>query len=118
MIKPLLLIGTLLFSQYFQLNAQHTEQLDYIVLNNGDSIYGAVAYINENEVNRGFYKKVRLTDANGKTKKYKRESISSFRVNGNEYRSFWLYQPLKPFHQVHWLIRDTTWIPNKDNTTF
>ena len=43
---------------------------DYIVLNNNDTIYGSVSYINKKAINRGFHKKIKSTDAKGKTKKY------------------------------------------------
>ncbi len=100
MTKQTIIIATLLFSQYLRLEAQYNSKSDYIVLSIGDSLYGTVAYIKENAVNRDFYKKVRLTNANGKTKKYKPESISSFRINGNKYQSFWLYQPPQTFPSV------------------
>jgi hypothetical protein len=90
----------LFFSPYLLLCGQGIEQSDFIVLHNNDTLRGTVSYINERAVNRGFYKKVRITNAKGKTKKYKRENISSFQVNGTEYRSFWLYQPPQRFPPV------------------
>ncbi|MEM9328145.1 MAG: hypothetical protein AAGA85_20935 [Bacteroidota bacterium] len=100
MSKPLLLVGALLLFTYSKLFAQHSESSDYIVLDNGDILHGRVVYINDQAVNPKFHKKVRLTGTNGKTKKYKRQSISSFRVDGNEYRSFWLHQPPPAFPRI------------------
>jgi hypothetical protein len=81
----LLLLQTPLF-------AQPREQLDYLVLNSGDTLYGEVKHIDERGVHREFYKKIRLTTIAGKKKKYKREDIVSFRSANSHYESFWLHQ--------------------------
>jgi hypothetical protein len=72
--------------------AQDKDQGDYIVLHVGDTLFGKVQYINETPVRDEFYKKVRLTTDDGKRKKYSRNKISAFRVNGFSYESFWLSQ--------------------------
>lgn len=74
------------------LYAQHTEQLDYIVLYSGDTLYGNMKYIDERGADRNFYKKLRLTTIDGKRKKYKRKDVSAFRVDDANYESFWLNQ--------------------------
>ena len=71
---------------------QDNNQQDYIVLNMGDTLYGDVRYIDETGAGREFYKKIRLTNADGKRKKYKRKEVSAFRVNDSNYESFWLNQ--------------------------
>ncbi|MCK8521467.1 hypothetical protein M0D21_07805 [Aquimarina sp. D1M17] len=97
MTKTLQIICVFIFSSCSLTNAQQNEQGDYIVLKTGETLYGSVSYINEKAVNRGFHKKIRLTNAKGKTKKYKRENITMFRVNGVNYQSFWLSQPRQSF---------------------
>ncbi|UII75766.1 hypothetical protein LV716_16110 [Flagellimonas sp. HMM57] len=71
-------------------SAQNGQQNDYLVLQTGDTLYGKVGYINEKAVNRDFHKKIRLTDAQGKTKKYNWKQVSGFRWDGFDYESFWL----------------------------
>ena len=100
MTKTLQLIPTLVFFSFLASNAQNATQEDYLVLHAKDTLYGTVAYINEKAVNRGFFKKVRLTDARGKTKKFKRDHISAFRLDGSEYHSFWLTQPPQTFPPI------------------
>lgn len=70
--------------------AQKAQLTDYIVLHNNDTIYGKVHYINEHSVPRKFYKKLRITTADGKKKKFKRKDIAAFRVENRVYQSFWL----------------------------
>ncbi|MEM7486187.1 MAG: hypothetical protein AAF348_13350 [Bacteroidota bacterium] len=72
------------------LSAQNSNQREYLVLQTGDTLYGTVGYINEKGVGRDFYKKIRLADAQGKTKKYKWKQVSGFRWDGFDYESFWL----------------------------
>ncbi|RNC88513.1 MAG: hypothetical protein ED555_12805 [Allomuricauda sp.] len=100
MTKTLLLCWGLIFSSCLGIHAQFTEQDDYLVLNTNDTIYGRVSYINEKAINRGFHKKIRSTDAQGKTKKYKRERLKAFRVNGMVYHGFWLSQPPQSFPPI------------------
>ncbi len=73
--------------------AQNRVLSDFIVLYNNDTLFGKVEYIDERGAGRDFYKKIRLTDPEGKRTKYKRKNIAEFRVNGSQYKSFWLIQP-------------------------
>lgn len=70
--------------------AQDKDHEDYIVLHAGDTLYGTVDYIKEKWARSEFYKKIRLTTADGKTKKYKKKNISAFRVTNSNYETFWL----------------------------
>ena len=70
--------------------AQEFRHSDFIVLNMGDTLYGNVRYRDENGT--GFYNKIRLTNTEGKRKKFKRKNISAFRINNIDYESFWLIQ--------------------------
>jgi len=90
-----------LFSSQQSLFAQDNEQLDYIVLNIGDTLYGDVRYIDERGANREFYKKIRLTNVDGKRGKYKRIDVSAFRANNFNYESFWLHQSSQKFMLVN-----------------
>lgn len=82
----------LLLSTSTLLNAQSSNTLDYLVLNFGDTLYGTVKHINDRGVTPEYYKKIRLTDAYNKKKKYKRKDVSAFRVNNITYEGFWLNQ--------------------------
>lgn len=75
--------------------SQNTNQQDYIVLYTGDTLYGKVEYINKSK--REFYKKIRITDANGKRKKYKRKQIFAFKKDNFNYLNFRLKQPSRSF---------------------
>ena len=70
------------------LHAQDQSELDYIILNNDDTLFGQVSYIDESGSNREFYKKVRLQTVDGKRIKYKREDIAAFRTDGQYYEGF------------------------------
>nr|WP_298997095.1 hypothetical protein [uncultured Allomuricauda sp.] len=72
--------------------AQNRSPSEYLVLNTGDTIFGKVQYFKEGKVISNFYKKVRIIDAEGKRKKYGRKKVSSFKVDGSSYESFWLSQ--------------------------
>ncbi len=73
--------------------AQNHQASDYLVLRTGDTLYGKVEHIKEGGFGgRRFYKKIRITDARGKTKKYQRRDVSSFSVDGVVFESFWLSQ--------------------------
>jgi hypothetical protein len=65
---------------------------DFLVLNNGDTLYGHVKHINEAGIPRRFYKKIRLTTVEGNRKKFNRKRISAFRSGNADYESFWLNQ--------------------------
>lgn len=96
----LLSLILLMFSSYTFLAAQDSNPPGFIVLKSGDTMYGKVNYIKEKIVFSTFYKRIRITDTNGKTKKYKRENVVSFRLNGFDYESFWLRQPSPSFPRV------------------
>ena len=81
--------------------AQNSENRDFIVLNTGDTLYGYVTHIKEKWTRSEFYKKIRLTTVYGKTKKYQRKHISAFRVNTNNYESFWLNQSFQKMTLVN-----------------
>lgn len=66
------------------------EPLDYIVLVTGDTLYGKVDYFKEGFAWSEFYKKIRLTEINGKKRKINRKKVLSYRVNGYDYESFML----------------------------
>ena len=91
----------LLFLTPIFLFAQNSNQSDYLVLSTGDTLYGRVQYIKERGFGgRSFHKKVRITDANGKRKKYKRKNVSVFSVDGSVFESFWLRQQSQSFPRV------------------
>lgn len=83
------LTALFLSTQVF-VQAHQSEADGYIVLTNGDTLHGAVEYIDENSVHRDFYKKIRFTDGSGKQKKYKRKDVAAFRSGNSDYQSFWL----------------------------
>lgn len=89
--KILYFLTTFLLIQPF-LIAQPYNTLDYLVLNNGDTLYGRVKHVNQKGVNNKYYKKIRLTNTNGNQKKYNRTDVSAFRVNIINYEGFWLNQ--------------------------
>jgi len=90
---PFLTLSFLVFFGAIGLYAQNNQASDYLVLHTGDTLYGKVAHIKEGGFGgRRFHKKIRLTNAKGKTKKYQRKDVSSFRVDGVVFESFWLYQ--------------------------
>ncbi len=72
------------------LYGQSKDKPDYVVLTAGDTIFGTVDYLDERGTNPKFYKKIRLTDSNGKRKKYKTKTITAFRSSSQIYRAFWL----------------------------
>lgn len=80
----------ILFGAQLSLKAQSNNSPDYLVLNTGDTLYGTVKYLDESGVNTTFYKKIRLINNQGKQKKYKREEVSVFRMNNDNYEGFWL----------------------------
>jgi hypothetical protein len=62
----------------------------YLVLAEGDTLYGEVQYIDENSVHRDFYRKIRFTDVSGRRSKFKRSEVTAFRTGNADYESFWL----------------------------
>ena len=91
----------LLFSTHILLFAQNNDHADYLVLSTGDTLYGRVQHSKEGGFGgRGFHKKVRITDTNGKRKKYKRKNVSGFSVDGSVFESFWLTQQSQSFPRV------------------
>ena len=91
--KTVFTIATLLLlSTQAYLVAQTSSRSDYIMLNFGDTLYGTVKHVNQRGVSPKFYKKIRLTNSNGKRKKYKRNDVSAFRVNNISYEAYWLSQ--------------------------
>ena len=75
----------------------NNEPLDNIVLITGDTLYGKVDYFKEGYAYSEFYKKIRLTDINGRKKRFKRKKVLSYSVNGYEYESFMLALETKLF---------------------
>ena len=90
---PFFTLSFLVFFGAIGLYAQNDFASDYLVLHMSDTVYGKVAHIKEGGFGgRRFHKKIRITNARGKTKKYQRRDVSSFRVDGVVFESFWLYQ--------------------------
>lgn len=75
----------------------NNEPLDQIVLITGDTLYGKVDYFKEGFAWSEFYKKLRLTDINGRKKRFKRKKVISYRVNGYDYESFMLNEETNLF---------------------
>tara|TARA_R110000868_G_scaffold150050_12_gene372900 strand:- start:4226 stop:4828 length:603 start_codon:yes stop_codon:yes gene_type:complete len=78
--------------------AQTSVNLDYLVINTGDTLRGIVKYIDRRSVN---HKKIRLIDTSGHKKKYKKKDISVFRVNNTIYEGFWLNQSPEKFQLLN-----------------
>lgn len=72
--------------------AQENKSQDFLVIHNNDTLYGKVSYIDEQSTVRKFYKKIRVTTVDGKTKKIKRRDVYSFKKDGFLYEGFWLDQ--------------------------
>jgi len=62
--------------------------LDYLALETGDTLYGKVEYFKEEMVFSEFYDKIRVTDTQGKRRKFKRKNVAAFSVDGRHYESF------------------------------
>lgn len=71
---------------------QTDEAKDYLVLHDRDTIYGTVNYINRKGFNYSFYKKLRIIEDKGKTKKYSQKKVKSFKAENIAYEGFWLSQ--------------------------
>lgn len=81
----------------------NTESLDNIILVSGDTLYGKVDYVKEQFVFSEFYKKIRLTDTNGRKRRFNRKKVLSYRVDGYDYESFTLDQETKLFREGRYL---------------
>ena len=92
--STLIALVTYLFSGCLQ--AQYISETDFIALKTGDTLTGKVAYINEDGWgSRTFYKKIRITLANGKKKKIRKRNITSFKIDGTTFMAFELAQHRK-----------------------
>lgn len=91
-LKRIGFVISLLFGVSSLTQAQQTSSADYLVLNNLDTLYGTVKYINEDAINRDFYRKIRFTNRDGKRKKFRWKEVLAFSINGTAYQSFWLHQ--------------------------
>lgn len=72
--------------------AQTYDALDYLVLKTGDTLYGNIEYKKDSGVNYKYLNKIRLTNALGKQKRYKRDQVAAFSTNNFIYEGFWLNQ--------------------------
>ncbi|TPV32452.1 hypothetical protein FJ651_12890 [Paucihalobacter ruber] len=72
--------------------AQSYDALDYLVLKTGDTLYGKIEYKKDTGVNYKYLNKIRLTNALGKQKRYKRDQVVAFSTNNFIYEGFWLNQ--------------------------
>ena len=77
--------------------AQTDHHDDYLVLVNGDTLYGQIQYIDEHGTIREFYERIRLTSEDGKIRKYKRNGVSAFRIGNYTYESHRLKQISEQF---------------------
>jgi hypothetical protein len=86
--------SVLIISLYISIGsfAQTYDALDYLVLKTGDTIYGNIEYKKDSGVNYKYLNKIRLTNALGKQKRYKRDQVVAFRTNNLIYEGFWLNQ--------------------------
>lgn len=91
------LVVTICISSCRTLSIPNDKPLDNIVLVTGDTLYGKVDYFNEGFAWSEFYRKIRLTDTNGKKRRFNRKKVLSFRVNGYDYESFMLDEETKLF---------------------
>lgn len=96
------------------LSIPNNEPLDHILLVKGDTLFGEVDYFNENAWGDVFYKKIRLIDTNGRKRRYKREKVVSFRVDGDDYESFRLEERKSLFKKGRLL--DTKYSIEPDGT--
>ncbi|MEM6516711.1 MAG: hypothetical protein AAF688_11055 [Bacteroidota bacterium] len=80
-----------LFMCFSEVLISQNDQSGYLVLNTNDTIYGKVVYIKEGGFGSDkFFNKIRLTDVNGKTKKFRRNKVKAFRSDGFVYEGFLL----------------------------
>ncbi|MFK8046080.1 MAG: hypothetical protein AB8B72_11340 [Crocinitomicaceae bacterium] len=73
-------------------NANETDSnvAEYIVMLNGDTLFGSIEYINYNQSTPKVSKRFKLTAPDGKITKIKKNHIRSFRTNGYLYERFYL----------------------------
>lgn len=83
-------LTVLYLSWQMSLHGQGNSAGGYLVLAEGDTLYGEVQYIDESSVHRDFYKKIRFTDLSGRRSKFKRNRVTAFRTGDADYESFWL----------------------------
>lgn len=78
---------------------------DYIVLNNNDTLYGTVYHIN-NKTILEFYKKIRFINKKGKRKKYKRTDLLAFKSGNNIYQAFMIteFTDGNPFDRIRYTL--------------
>ncbi|TDS13672.1 hypothetical protein DFQ03_2967 [Maribacter caenipelagi] len=98
------------------LSIPNDKTLDNIVLVTGDTLYGKVDYFKEQYVFSEFYKKIRLTDTNGRKRRFKRKKVLSYRVDGYDYESFKLDQETKLFRNGRYL--DTKYYINPNSVQY
>lgn len=91
----LLLAGIITFP--FTVNAQAKSNADFVVLHTGDTLFGKVSHINTSGVSDTYYKKIRLTELNGKRRKISRKKICAFRSNNMNYEAFLLKETTRIF---------------------
>lgn len=97
----LIILFIILISNQALSNAQSNINLDFLVTNSGDTLYGKVRYIDRSHLNPKYYKKIRFIDNSGQKKKFKKKDISAFRVNNIIYEGFWLNQTSKKFQLLN-----------------
>lgn len=85
--STLLCFATLCLGAYTA-EAQHNT--DYLVLVTGDTLYGKVEHVKEEFASSSYYKKIRITNARGKTTRHKRKDVQAFKKYSKTYKSFWL----------------------------
>ena len=88
-------VTLLLFVGVLSISASHAQlspEMDYLVLQSGDTLVGEVAHIAENGVGRDFYRKIRIRTLAGKKKKFHRQDVRAFRSDGQVYEQFRLSQ--------------------------
>lgn len=92
--SKLIVVGAtlLMFSTAGSLFGQVGNLADYLVLTPGDTMYGKVEYLNERGLSPRFYKKIRITNINGKRKKYPAKKVVAFRSGSTAFEAFWLSQ--------------------------
>jgi hypothetical protein len=91
----LLLVGIITFP--FTVNSQAKSNADFVVLHTGDTLFGKVSHINTSGVSDTYYKKIRLTELNGKRRKISRKKICAFRSNNMNYEAFLLKETTRIF---------------------
>ncbi|MCC5919706.1 MAG: hypothetical protein LAT68_06100 [Cyclobacteriaceae bacterium] len=70
--------------------AQESSEQDYLILTSGERIVGEISHINERGVSPKYYRKIRLTDDQGKRRKFRRKHVVAFQAAGSTYESFHL----------------------------